>query len=41
LVGFNISEQYLSNKGADSRAVITNLSELPMKVTYALAGYFM
>jgi hypothetical protein len=41
LVGFNIAEHYLSNKGADSRAVITNLSELPMKVTHALAGYFM
>jgi hypothetical protein len=41
LVGFRMGESYLSNKGSDSVISINNLSELPAKVTNALAGYFM
>lgn len=41
LIGFNIDDHYLANKGADSRAVITDLAQLPAKVTHALAGYLM
>jgi hypothetical protein len=40
LVGFRMDESYLVSKGADSIISIDNLSELPVKVTQALAGYF-
>jgi hypothetical protein len=41
LVGFNMNPSCLVNKGADSVITIKNMSELPAKVTNALAGYFM